>query len=140
MNKKEILQHLYLAKKAHLKWVQNAKALMGGIALDEGKVPLKPTNCKFGKWYYSATSDLSEIEAYRNIEPIHNELHALYEEIFQNLFTNTISEVSNFFGTSTQRSQAEIDAIKPKFKQLEKISTDLVAQVDLLAKAITKFS
>lgn len=137
MQKKEILQQLYAAKKSHLKWVQNAKHLISGLILDQEKVPLQPTHCKFGQWYYGEGQEINDLEEFRVIETIHIELHTMYEEIFNILFSNT-QNISSLIGTVGYIAETEVEVVEKKFLQLQDISSFLINQIDNLANLINK--
>jgi hypothetical protein len=44
MNKAETLEHLHNAKKAHVKWVQRAKALIEGLPVEKEAIPVDCTD------------------------------------------------------------------------------------------------
>ena len=143
MKKEEILQHLIEAKKAHIQWLEKAKLLVNGIKIKEYSIPIDATECEFGKWFYSDAQKLSALsnnplECMQSIELLHFELHTIYLKIFHIYFND---EEKGFFSkifsfkkkqiTPTQQQQA-----MEHFYQMEKISHDLVAQIEKLHRRI----
>jgi hypothetical protein len=62
--KAEILNKLRGAKSAHLRWKAHASAMVEGLPLEEGQIPIIHTDCAFGKWYYGPGQKLSSRGAY----------------------------------------------------------------------------
>jgi hypothetical protein len=52
MDKKSALKAIRTASAAHIKWRAYANAMIAGVSVEEGKVPVMHTDCVFGKWYY----------------------------------------------------------------------------------------
>ncbi len=82
----QILQQIRRAKTAHLRWRAYAMALSTGYAVEEGQLPMDHTECQFGHWYYSVPEELSALPEFQAVEQPHQQVHAIYREIFQQLF------------------------------------------------------
>ncbi len=90
----EIIQRLQAARAAHKAWVARAEALVSGLPLDKDQVPVLPTDCAFGQWYYGPGQMLRRLPAYQALEKPHDHLHRIYMEIFKMLYSEP--EVSMF--------------------------------------------
>lgn len=89
MDRTATLQLLAEAKKSHVKWVQRAKLLIGGLPVDQDAIPLNCTDCDFGKWFYDKGQQLNALgvtECLHDIEKAHFEVHEHYTKIFKIYF------------------------------------------------------
>lgn len=140
MNKSETLTHLRDAKKAHIKWVQRAKALIEGLPVEKEQVPVDCTECMFGKWFYSDAQELYAIPnmtSLKEIEKLHFELHDVYMKIFKIYFTNTNrSFFSKIFGSKKSVNASEQEIAQEYFKNLRNISEALVLVIERLERRI----
>ncbi len=137
MNEKEIIQHLREAKKAHLGWVARAHALIKGKPVDKEKVPVLPTECIFGKWYYSDGRQLANLQTYRVIEGSHNELHKIYADIFNLLFEKKKgSFFSRLTGQYKKQQKENLQKANQLFTDLQKMSDNIINKLDALEKEI----
>lgn len=78
MNKVEIIELLRVSRKAHLKWVTRASALVDGFKVEKEAIPMASTDCVFGQWFYGDGQDIKLIMAsnkaiFHNIEELHND-------------------------------------------------------------------
>ena len=142
MNKKEVVETLGKAILSHKKWVANALALIEGIPLEKDKVPVNPTECEFGKWYYSIGQKLSEVPGFKDIEAPHNNLHKVYMEIFAILYgeAREPSFFSKLIGRSHKVKAANHDEAMEKYYVLEQHSKVIITQLEQLGKIITAMS
>lgn len=72
---------VYRAKISHLLWVQDLQDM-----LLLGEVPpelQEPTECEFGRWYYSFQPDPAYADAYRRLEQPHQNLHRVGRQVWQ---------------------------------------------------------
>ena len=137
MKKSEILDKIRTAKRSHISWVKRAHALIDGVPLDKEKVPVKPTDCDFGTWYYDEGQILSNIDAFKEIESSHNQLHHIYAEIFKLLFEeNEPSFFERLLGTSATPKQENIEEANKLFHELQKISDVIVYKLEMLEQEI----
>lgn len=86
MKKKKIIENLRAAKSAHIKWRSYAQALVAGIPVDDSKIPVIHTDCKFGQWYYGEGQCLSSLPTFDAIAEPHELLHRIYMDLFKHLF------------------------------------------------------
>ncbi len=136
MDIRDILNRLRTAKSAHLGWVNRAHALIEGKPVDKEKVPVMPTDCIFGKWYYSDGRKLASLPSYQAIEVPHNQLHAIYKEIFDLLFTQERGNfIARLFDSSRKQAQRREQA-RQKFLELQQMSDVIVARLDALERDI----
>lgn len=130
MTLNEVMRAITAARAAHLRWVARAEGLVAGLPLDKDQVPVLPTDCQFGSWYYDQGQVLKNLPSYQALETPHDLLHRLYMEIFRILFgEDERSTLSKLFGS--KRSYRE--------KQLEEASRllpKLRTQSDLLLKGL----
>jgi hypothetical protein len=134
MAKKQHINHLRAAKAAHIKWRSYAQALVAGLPLDEGQVPVVHTDCAFGKWYYGAGQRLSSLPAFHAIGIPHERLHAIYMEIFKLLFE---TEETGFFRKligATKRQNQKSDRIDVLLGGLLEMSKTLLEAIELLER------
>ena len=85
MDKKQIINQLRAAKSAHIKWRSYAQAMVAGIPVSQEQVPVIHTDCAFGKWYYGGGQMLSTLESFSAIEVPHENLHAIYIELYKRI-------------------------------------------------------
>ena len=85
-----ILQETNNAKIAHTRWVKRADHLISGLPVEKEFIPLAPTSCAFGRWFYSQGSQLRNlstlVEVLGQIEKYHDELHDIYGKIYKIYF------------------------------------------------------
>ncbi len=140
MNKKEVVTTLRNAVRSHKKWVANALALIEGVPLEKDKVPVNPTECEFGNWYYTVGQQLNDIPGFKEIEESHNKLHKTYMEIFSIMFgeANEPSFFSKLFGRSRVEIVAEQrEEAMNKYYILEEQSKIIIKQLLQVEKVIT---
>ena len=140
MEKKEVVTTLRDAVRSHKKWVANALALIEGVPLEKDKVPVNPTECEFGNWYYTVGQTLNEIPGFKEVEESHNKLHKTYMEIFSILFgeAREPSFFSKLFGRSREKIVAEQrEEAMEKYYVLEEQSKIIISQLLQIEKVIT---
>ena len=136
MTKREIIQHLRAAKSGHIKWRSYAQALVAGLPMDEGKIPVIHTDCKFGKWYYGHGQTLSALESYRAIEEPHEMLHSIYHNLVKALFGH---EEKGFFSRlmESSRTAGEVsDEARHHLNSLIEMSKTLLDSIEILEKEV----
>ena len=147
MEKKDIVEHLRVAKSAHIKWVQKAKLLINGLDVEEGAIPVDATECTFGKWFYSEGQILNALtnvdsEAIESIEDLHSKLHDEYLKIF-NIYFNKAKAgfLCKLFGLKRRNvSDEEYYLARDYYNDLEKISKDLLKEINELEKKLIAVS
>lgn len=141
MDKNEILDHLRNAKKAHLKWLQRAKALISNIPVEKDAIPLDYTECMFGQWFYSDGQEIAMMPGMDCIGQIgtkHQELHDEYMKIFQIYFGETNkSFFSKLFNLRKKVSEAEQDTARQYYENLKNISDELLKHIEKLERRIS---
>jgi hypothetical protein len=142
MNKNEVIATLKGAVLSHKKWVADARALIEGVPLEKDKVPVNPTECAFGQWYYSFGQNLREVPGFNAIEESHNNLHKTYMEIFAILFGegSEPSFFSRLIGRSHKIIAANREEAMKKYSTLEQQSKQITNQLGQLEKIITAMS
>ncbi len=141
MNEKEIIKHLRDAKKAHLGWVTHTHALLKGKPVDEEKIPVLPTDCVFGKWYYREGRQLTNLQTYRSIEGPHNELHRIYAEIYHLLFKpEKDTFLSRLTGNHKKQQRQNLAKANLLFSDLQKMSDNIIHKLDALEKEIREIT
>jgi len=148
MKKEDVLGHLRSAKSAHIKWVQKAKLLINGLDVKENAIPVDSTECNFGKWFYSDGQVLNALsnnplECMQKIERLHFTLHDSYLSIFNIYFAQ--EKKTSFFGKlfgSKRRelSQTEIQLAHENYDKLEKISNELLDEINRLERRLIAVS
>ena len=133
----DVINKLRTAKMAHKRWVSHASALIEGIPIEKGQVPINYTECIFGTWYYGEGQDLRHLKEFNDIEEPHTKLHLVYMEIFNILFTKKkLSLFSKLIGKSTSLNEEDRHIARVKFKTLEHISKQIVERLNALEDKI----
>jgi len=138
--KADILNNLRSAKAAHLRWKAHAHAMVEGLPLEEGQIPMIHTDCAFGKWYYGPGQSLSALRTYAALDEPHEQLHTTYMKIFKLLFgEDERSMLGKLFGSRAKpdKNRAEAEMLMAK---LSNISTDVVALLNRLEKEVLAMS
>ena len=146
MTKAETLNQLRLAKAAHVSWVQRAKLLIEGFAINENSIPVNSTECGFGKWFYSDGQSLNcirniPIDCMQDIETLHFNLHDIYLNIYR-VYYNTDKQgfFSKMFGQKRKVTAAEIVLAKKYYDEMEQVSKALVQSLNLMERRINVLS
>ena len=130
----EVVTQIRNARGAHKSWVAKAEALVAGIPLEKEQVPLLPTDCIFGKWYYGEGHALRSLPAYKLIEKPHDQLHKTYMEIFQCLFNEPdIGAWGRLLGKDKKikaEQIAQAKALLPKLTKLSEAVCDTLEQLE----------
>ena len=140
MNKAETVEHLHSAKKAHVKWVQRAKALIEGLPVEKEAIPVDCTECKFGQWFYGDGQNLNAIpgmDCLHEIETLHFNLHDMYMKIFKVYFGDmNRSFFSKLFNMKKSVSEHDRDIARDYYDQLLEISGQLLDVIDRLERRL----
>lgn len=131
MKREEVITALHNAQGAHEKWIGFAEILLYGKYLEEVQIPIKCTECIFGKWFYSNKEFIKNIPGFKNIEELHEKFHEIYEELYhdaQELYKpkgflrkiNAAKNQHNLVGKYLRLEQQSIELIK-KLNQVESI-------------------
>jgi len=148
MKKEDVLGHLRIAKSAHVKWVQKAKLLISGVDVDEESIPVDSTECKFGKWFYNEGQMLNALsnnplECMKNIEDLHFALHDMYLNIYNVYFLQEKKKgfFATIFGSRKKTiSEAEQTLAQSYYEKMEKISHDLLDEINRLERRLIAIS
>jgi len=140
MKKSETVEHLHSAKKAHVKWVQRAKALIEGLPIEKDAIPVDCTECKFGQWFYGDGQNLNAIpgmECLRDIEDLHFKLHDIYMKIFKIYFGEmNRSFFSKLFNMKTKVTANDKEVARDYYDQLLETSHQLLSVIDRLERRL----
>ncbi|WP_028492001.1 CZB domain-containing protein [Thioalkalivibrio sp. ALE19] len=139
MTKADVIKRIHRARLSHKMWVSYAHGLIEGIPLDQDKVPVAPTDCKFGQWYYGEGRGLSDLASYCRIEPPHDELHATYRRIFNILFeeqTEKPTPLARLFGSTGFDDTRRLDRARELLPHLKQCSATILTHLDRLAEDI----
>ncbi len=140
MSKEETLTQLRNAKKAHIRWVQRAKALTEGLPVEKDAIPMESTECLFGQWFYGDGQNLGLLpgmDCFKQIEHKHNELHDIYMKIFKIYFGEmNRSFFSKLFNLKKRISEAEHDIAVEFYGQLKRVSEELLEQIEKLERRV----
>jgi len=142
-----ILQETNKAKIAHQRWVKRADHLITGLPVEKEFIPLEPTSCAFGQWFYSQGSQLRTIGSIKDvlsqIEKYHDELHDIYGRIYKIYFmmpqNRTLLQKIMTFNSKKVTKNEQLEAQK-YYKLLEESSETLlylVEQFELKVKELT---
>ncbi len=145
MNKAETVEQLHNAKKAHVKWVQRAKALIGGLPVEKEAIPVDCTECKFGQWFYSDGQKLNALpgmDCMKDIERLHSDLHDKYMEIFKVYFGADMNRslFSKLFNMKKKISESDKETARKYYDELLEISHQLLDVIDRLERRLNAMS
>ena len=142
-----ILQQTSDAKIAHLRWVKRAEHLISGLPIKEDFIPLEPTSCVFGKWFYSQGSQLRTVDSLKDtmaqIEKHHDELHDTYGEIYKIYFLlpqhrSLLHKILTF--NSKEVTPDEQKEAKNHYQHLKQTSDTLLFFVEQLEKKVKELN
>ena len=140
MNKADTVEQLHQAKKAHVKWVQRAKALIEGLPIEKEAIPVDCTECKFGQWFYGEGQNLKAMpgmDCLHEIETLHFNLHDIYMKIFKVYFGDmNRSFFSKLFKVNKTVSESEKQVARDYYDQLLEISHQLIGEIDRLERRL----
>lgn len=137
MNKIDVIQQLRSARRAHLRWVKSADALIQGIPLDKNQVPIESTDCTFGQWYNRASDDIHAIPGFEEINQPHEMLHSIYREIFTLLIPEKKKGlISRLFGSKPVVSEKNTQEARILFQLLKEQSDLIVEQLDRMEQQL----
>ena len=137
MNKSEVLEKIRAAKRSHMTWVKRARSLIDGVPVDKEKVPVQPTDCIFGQWYYGGGRSLSKLPSFQAIEEPHNRLHETYSGIFKLLFgDNQPSFFAKVLRLKYRPKEKDLNEANELFKELQAWSDIIVGRLTKLEDQI----
>ncbi|MGM0594670.1 MAG: CZB domain-containing protein [Pseudomonadota bacterium] len=137
MDKRVVIAQLRKAKSAHIRWRSYAQALVAGVPMDEGKVPVIHTDCEFGKWYYSDGQALAGIDAFQAIAEPHEQLHSVYMEIFKHLFEEeNVGLFQRLIGKKASSLKGRRAAVESLLAELLRISERLLGHIEALEQRV----
>ena len=140
MNKAETVKQLHQAKKAHVKWVQRAKALIEGLPVEKDAIPVDCTECKFGQWFYGEGQNLNAMpgmDCLHDIETLHFALHDVYMKIFKVYFGEmNRSFFSKLFNMKKSVSERDKQVARDYYDQMLDISHQLLEVIDRLERRL----
>jgi len=133
MKLSDAVDQLRNARAAHKAWVARAEALIAGMNVDKEHIPMLPTDCVFGKWYYGDGQKLRNLPAYTDMEKPHDKLHRTYMQIFKLLFDEPdVSAFSRLFGGRAKAKKEQLEEAELLFKSLRKISEEVCYVLETL--------
>lgn len=113
--KTEALSRIRQAKSSHIRWRAYAQGLVAGVKVKDERLPIRHTDCQFGKWYFGEGDELlGRIGIYQDIEGPHEMLHSIYEQIYKLV------------------GQGRFDMAHTKLDELVGVSRTLIEQIGLL--------
>ena len=140
MEKVDILKNIRAARRAHVIWVDRAKALVNGLEITKDQIPLEVTSCDFGKWFYCEGQILLSIfteEAIKTLEDKHKELHDIYMKIFKIYFnTSDFSFWEKLLKKKRRISAADEHNALAYVRNLEEVSSQLISYLNIIEKKI----
>lgn len=137
MKKQEVLSRINKARIGHKKWVSFAEGLIEGIPLDQDNVPIAPTDCEFGQWYYGEGRGLSDLPAYKKLEDPHDAIHHTYQRVFATLFRESkASMLSRLIGTAVEEENERKEEARALLPELKEHSATIIQLLDQLEKEV----
>jgi len=142
MNKQETIDAIENARKAHIKQMDNIKALIEGKEVNT-LTPVSKMKCQFGQWLYGDNEKVENIlgaQFYENLDVIHETWHIQYAKIHA-IFIGEKKKglLSKIFG-SHKRDTLEIEKTKVYYKDLEETTTELLRALDASHRRVQALS
>jgi len=142
MNKQETIDAIQRARKAHVDQMNKIKLLVEGKYIDNLTSVLK-TQCAFGHWLYGDKESIKNIlgvQFYNNLDVAHEEWHMQYSKIYA-IFADKKEKrfFSKFFKTE-ETDNLEIEKTKVYYKELEKITNNLLKFLDASQRRVQALS
>ena len=141
--KQEILQQLAEARLSHAKWLRRAKHLIEGLPVSNGMIPIDPTDCAFGQWFYKDAvhykSVLSFAKHIDTIEQLHVLLHDIYLRIYKVYFVDAKRSrfMSAILSSQYKRpSKSQVELTQHYFLELQKVSDELYKEIETFEKLV----
>lgn len=148
MTKEDVLKHLGVAKSAHIKLVQKAKALIDSIDMSEPTSPINFKESDFGKWFYSDGQKLSglsnnPLSCMENMQKQHLALYEMNESIFNIYFGK--SQKAGFFSKILGSANKPVDDDGKKmaleyYENMQSILCDLESEISRLERRLSALS
>ncbi|MDQ7004572.1 MAG: CZB domain-containing protein [Ghiorsea sp.] len=137
MKLSEAVSQLHNARAAHKAWVARAEALIVGINVNKEHIPMLPTDCIFGQWYYGSGQMLRNLPAYHAIEKSHDDLHRIYMHIFKLLFDEPdVSAWGGLFGQQAKVKAVQLKKAEALLPRLQSISEEVCELLETLEKQL----
>jgi len=144
MEKSEVLASIRGARRAHILWVDRAKALVHGLEIKKEQIPISVTECDFGKWFYCDGQILLSLfteRAVKKLDNKHKELHDIYMKIFKIYFP--VVKYSLFAKLLKRKKRIsandEYNALL-YVGDLEKVSDELISYLNIIEKKLNTIS
>jgi hypothetical protein len=141
MEKESTLEHLRNAKKAHIRWVQRAKALVEGLPVEKEQIPLNSTECAFGEWYYGEGQSIGlmpGMDSFKEIEQGHFELHDVYMKIFKIYYSDAnLSFFAKLLGKKKKVSHDDQQIAQDYYEQLKTVSEKLLTTIERVERRLS---
>lgn len=140
MDKKAAIAAIRKARAHHIAWRAHAQAVMAGMPVKEAHLPDAFTDCEFGRWYYSEGQKLFSLcETFRAIEEPHQDLHYIYQQIFDILSGQTgQTTLEMLLGKPHKLSQDDLVQVQRLMPSFVHISQTLIEALSLLEAEIVK--
>ena len=144
MEKSEVLISIRVARREHIIWVDNAKALVNGLDVKKEQIPIAITACNFGKWFYCDGQILLSLfteHAVKKLDNKHKELHDTYMKIFKIYFPVKKRSLLAKLMKKKKKITAndEYNALV-YLADLEKISDELISYLNIIEKKLNTIS
>ena len=135
VDKATVLAQIRMAKSAHMRWRSYAQAIISGVEIEENKVPVRYTDCTFGKWYYGEGQKiLGHLDAYQAIATPHKVLHAIYERIYRTIHNPEKKGLSRLW--SKDSAQTRKVQAREHLDELIGASETLLKTLDILEQEV----
>jgi hypothetical protein len=139
MNRVEVVHRIREARQAHTQWIDHARKLISAPVMNKDSMPVLPTDCVFGDWYYGDGQLLSYLHPFQMIETAHNELHRIHAEIFNKLFKEPRHSffLEMFRHSDEQTIEDKTREAKQLLVRLEEISQEIISHTQSLENEIS---
>ena len=144
MTKYDALEHLDLARRSHIKWLNRAKSMVEGKNMVRDPHPLSSSACMFGMWFNKEGKKLYKIlniDGDVNIHRIHEKLHEKYLNIYEIYFGSAEGIIYNQKVSLAKRKVSKKEDKKAKLlmKELRELSYQMIEEIIHLESRVKKF-
>lgn len=113
--------------------VSHIESMLAGSEMKKEFVPVLPTECVFGKWYYNEGREFEAFATYKRLEIPHDNQHILYLRIFNLLAEDPdVSTIGKFFGKDKTLKDAHREEAEQLLPHLRTVNKQILELIDAL--------
>ena len=143
MTKHAALEHIEVARRSHIKWLNRAISMTRGSSAIRDPHPLASTACQFGIWFNDEGKNLYEklgTDGFSKIHLLHDKLHEKYLNIYEIYFGSAEGVAYNQKAVLTKNtiSKAQEEEAQAHMAKLRKLSYLMLEELTELQEEVKK--